>query len=150
MLTEKYPSTKFSKISFVKTIDDLLDCFCYIVVVRFKNIESKYENSFISENKCKKIKNACYDNGRIICADEIEIVLTDVDFKFIYDTHNIESYEFLEVYWSKKDYLPKEYIEFILDKYKKKTEYKNVEGKEVLYNLEKQKYNSLYRNDGDE
>ena len=31
-----------------------------------------------------------FDNGRIISADELEIVLTDVDFYFLLDSYKIE------------------------------------------------------------
>lgn len=50
----------------------------------------------------------------------------------------------MESYFSKYDYLPKEFIDFILEKYVKKTEYKDVAGKEVEYALEKAKFNALY------
>ena len=56
----------------------------------------------------------------------------------------IKSAEIVEAYYSKYDYLPIDFIKFILEKYVVKTEYKGVEGKEVEYNLEKQKFNSLY------
>lgn len=95
-------------------------------------------------SKCTRIVKGRYDNGRVIGAEELEIVLTDIDLKFIFDTHEIESYEFLEVYWAYKDYLPIEYIKFTLDKYENKTKYKNVEGKEIEYALEKASFNSLY------
>ena len=89
------------------------------------------------------IKNAKYDNGRIISADEIEITLTDIDFKFIRDTY-VCNYEILECYWANKNYLPKQFINFCLDKYVNKTKFKNVEGMEVAYSKEKNKFNSLY------
>ena len=54
------------------------------------------------------------------------------------------NYEILESYFARYDYLPKEFIEFILEKYVLKTQYKNVDGKEVEYALEKAKFNSLY------
>lgn len=81
--------------------------------------------------------------GRIISAEEIEIVLTDYDFKFILETYSCE-YEILESYFSIYEYLPKTFIDFILDKYITKTEFKGVKGKEIIYNLEKAKFNSLY------
>ena len=55
--------------------------------------------------------------------------------------HIVDKYEFNEVYWSRKDYLPKELLEFILEKYENKTKFKGVEGKEVEYALEKGKFN---------
>ena len=143
MLTEKYPSSEFKKCN-VKTIDGILECFCYLVRVKFYKLQCKYYNNFISYSKCKDILNGKYDNGRVIGADELEIVLTDIDLKFIFDTYEFEKYEFIEVYWSKKDYLPIDFMFFILEKYINKTELKNVKGKELEYMLEKNKFNALY------
>ena len=143
LVTEKYPSTEFKPCK-IKCVVDMLDCFAYLVKVKFCGISSKYYNNFISKSKCIYIKGGKYDNGRIMKADEIEIVLTDIDFKFICDTHNIESYEIEEAYYSVYSYLPKLFINFVLDKYVKKTEYKGVKGKELEYSKEKNKFNSLY------
>ena len=143
MVTHKFPATEFRQINVTK-FEQLKECFAYLIRVKFKNIKSKYYNNFISQSKCDRIYKGKYDNGRIIGADEIEITLTDVDLRFIFETYTFEEYEFLEVYYSIYEYLPKQFIEFILEKYVKKTEYKNVEGKEVEYALEKAKFNSLY------
>lgn len=143
MLTEKYPASEFRKIG-VKKIEQMKSCFAYIVHVKFTNIKCKYYNNFISQSKCKKIYKGRYDNGRVMGAEELEIVLTDVDLKLIFETYEFESYEFLECYYSIYDYLPKQFLEFILEKYINKTKFKNVEGKEVEYTLEKAKFNSLY------
>lgn len=143
MLTEKYPAAEFRKIGVTK-IEQMKSCFAYIVHVKFTNIKCKYYNNFISQSKCKKIYKGRYDNGRVMGAEELEIVLTDVDLKFIFETYEFESYEFLECYYSIYDYLPKQFLEFILEKYINKTKFKNVEGKEVEYALEKAKFNSLY------
>ena len=124
--------------------------FAYLLVVRFKNIKCKYFNTFISRSKCTTIKNSVDDNGRIMQADEITITLTDIDFRFILDTHKdiyedkpVE-YEILECYYSSYNYLPKQFIEFVLQKYVDKTKYKNVDGKEVEYAIAKGLFNSLY------
>ena len=85
--------------------------------------------NFISYSKCESITSGRYDNGRVIGADELEIVLTDIDLKFIFESYKFDSYEFIEVYWANKSYLPIEYINFILEKYENKTKYKNVERK---------------------
>ena len=143
MLTEKYPASEFRKIGVTK-IEQMKSCFAYIVHVKFTNIKCKYYNNFISQSKCKKIYKGRYDNGRVMGAEELEIVLTDVDLKLIFETYKFESYEFLECYYSIYDYLPKQFLEFILEKYVNKTKFKNVEGKEVEYALEKAKFNSLY------
>ena len=143
MVTEKFPASEFKKCN-VKKIEQILPCFAYLVRVKFYNIKCKYYNNFISYSKCKDILNGRYDNGRVISADELEIVLTDIDLKFIFETYSFDNYEFIEVYWSKYDYLPIDYIHFILDKYIKKTELKGVKDKEIEYMLEKNKFNALY------
>lgn len=122
----------------------MVDKFAYILVVEFHNIKCKYFNNFISASKCSKLNKAIYDNGRIIEAESITITLTDIDFYFILDTYKYESYEIQECYYSLYDYLPKTFIEFTLEKYVNKTAYKNVEGMEVEYAKEKNKFNSLY------
>ena len=142
MCSYKFPSTEFKKCD-IKTKDDMIPSFAYLLHIEFKNVKSKYYNSFISASKCMNLRGAKYDNGRIISADSFEMILTDIDFKLYLDSYNCE-YKIIESYYSVYNYLPRDFILFILDKYKKKTEYKNVEGKEIEYNLEKQKFNSLY------
>lgn len=143
LVTHKYPATEFKKCN-IKNVTQMSNRFAYLLVVRFKNIKSKYYNNFISASKCRNIKGARYDNGRIMYADSFEITLTDVDFRFILESHTYEEYEIIESYFSLYDYLPKTFIEFVLKKYVIKTQYKDVKGKELEYMLEKNKYNALY------
>ena len=143
MCTHKFPMTEFKKCNIVKK-EQMIKTFAYLLNVRFYNIECKYYNNFISQNKCTRIKGAKFDNGRIIYAQELEIIITDVDFYFLMKAYKMSKYEILECYFARYDYLPKEFIDFILKKYIIKTEYKDVAGKEVEYALEKAKFNSLY------
>lgn len=143
MISERYPLNEFRKIN-LKDVNKMQDCFAYLVHIKFTNIKCKYYNNFISQSKCVRILKGCYDNGRVISADELEIVLTDIDLKFIMNTYTYDSYEIIESYYAVYEYLPKQFIEFILDKYLDKTSFKNVEGKEVEYAISKAKFNSLY------
>lgn len=149
LVTHKYPSTEFKKCNITRA-ERMSTRFAYLLVVKFKNIKCKYFNTFISRSKCTSIKNSVDDNGRVMQAEELTITLTDVDFRFILDTHKdiyenkpVE-YEILECYYSSYNYLPKQFIEFVLQKYIDKTKYKNVEGKEVEYAIAKALFNSLY------
>ena len=143
MTTFKFPMREFRKCK-ITNISQVLDRFAYLIKVRFYNIKCNYYNNFISLSKVNEVKNGRYDNGRIISAEYIEMTVTDVDLKFIFKTHTIEKYEFVECYFSRYDYLPKEFINFVLECYENKTKYKNVEGEEVRYNIEKQFVNSMY------
>ena len=142
MTTYMYPSTEFKR-CFIKTYEEMSRRLAYLLVIKFKNIRCKYFNNFISLSKCRNIKNGKYDNGRVMSADELELTITDVDFRLIMDTYEFE-YEILESYFSLYKFLPKDLINFILDKYIKKTEYKDVKGKELEYSLEKAKFNAIY------
>ena len=143
MVTHKYPSTKFKRCN-IRRVEDFNNRFAYLIVVRFKNIKSKYYNNFISQSKCRSLRGAKYDNGRVMEAEELIIVLTDVDLKIILESYECSSYEFEECYYSVYDYLPKRFINFVLDKYVLKTQYKGVVGKEIEYNRQKGLFNSLY------
>lgn len=142
LVSFKYPSSEFKRCYITKR-EEMSKRFAYLLVVKFKNIKCKYFNNFISQSKCREIKGGKYDNGRVMYADELEITLTDIDFYFILDTHKCK-YEIKEIYYANYNYLPKQFINFVLDKYVIKTEYKDVEGKEIEYNREKAKFNSLY------
>lgn len=142
LVSHRYPSTRFTKCN-LKKAEYISNGFAYLLVVKFTNVECKFYNNFISQSKCRNIKGGKYDNGRIIKADELEITLTDIDFKLILDTYKCE-YEILESYYSKYNYLPKQFINFVLEKYVNKTEYKGVAGKEINYQKEKNKFNALY------
>ena len=142
LVTQKYPNSEFQK-CFIKKREQMSKGLCYLLVVKFRNVKCKYFNNFISASKCRNLRGAKYDNGRLISASEFEMTLTDIDFYFYLDTYDLE-YEILECYCSSKNYLPKTLIEFILDKYVGKTELKGVEGKEMEYGRIKGMYNSIY------
>ena len=143
LVTCKFPMKAFQQ-CYLKTREEMLDEYAYLLRVKFKNIKCKYYNNFISASKCSWIVGGRIDNGRIIRAKEITITLTDIDFKFILDTYECESYEITQSFCALYNYLPSKFINFILDKYVNKTKFKNVKGKELEYAKEKNKFNALY------
>lgn len=142
LVTQKYPNSEFRPCK-IRRREDMSKRLAYLLVVKFKNVKCKYYNNFISASKCRNLRGAKYDNGRLISAAEFEMTLTDIDFYFYLDTYDLE-YEILECYYSSMSYLPKTLIEFILDKYVGKTELKGVEGREMEYGRIKGMYNSIY------
>lgn len=143
MVTSKFPMSEFKECH-IKTVDDMIEKYAYLLKVTFHNLKCKYYNNFISASKCENIVGALFDNGRIVSAKEVTITLTDIDFRFFLDVYTIESYEINESYYAIYKYLPKKFINFILEKYVNKTKFKNVKGKELDYVKEKNKFNSLY------
>ena len=143
MVTHKFPMSKF-RLCKAKKVEDFYDDFAYLVRVRFKNIISKYHNTFISKSKCIEVEKTVMDNGRIIEAKEVELICTDIDLRLYLDTYDMDSYEIEECYCATYRYLPKTLINFILDKYIKKTKYKNDPEHELEYASEKAKFNAIY------
>ena len=143
MVAYKYPMTKFREVNLTR-IEDMREGFAYLVKITFKNMHSKYCNNFISKSKCVNVLEPIEDNGRILTAEELTIVLTDVDLRVITKAYSYDEYIIEECYYSVYKYLPKEFINFILDKYEKKTKYKNDKEHELEYSKEKSLFNSLY------
>ena len=142
LLVEKYPSTKFRK-SNITNLDDMLPMFAYLIKIRLTDISSLQFNTFISKNKCLTIKGGTYDNGRVIKAKHLEMVITDVDWQYIKKSYKF-NYEILECWYSIYDYLPKPIINFILDMYKEKTQLKGIEEQADKYARIKAMFNSVY------
>ena len=142
LVTQKYPNSEFRPCR-IKRREEMSKRLAYLLVVKFKNVKCKYYNNFISASKCRNLRGAKYDNGRLISASEFEMTLTDIDFYFYLDTYDLE-YEILECYYSSMSYLPKTLIEFILDKYVGKTELKGIPEREMEYGRIKGMYNSIY------
>ena len=142
MTTHKFPGTEFKKCRLTR-FEDMYKNFAYLLHIRFTNVRTKFYNNFISSSKCMHLRGASYDNGRLISAESFEMVITDVDFRIYMMSYDFE-YEIIESYFSLYKYLPIQLINFTLDKYVNKTQYKGVEGKEIEYNLEKQKFNAIY------
>lgn len=121
----------------------MLPIFAYLIKIKMTNVETNQFNNFLSKNKCQKIIGGKYDNGRIIKAKELETVITDVDYQYIKKSYSFD-YEVQEIYCAIYDYLPKQFIKFVLEKYVEKTKLKNVEGQEYAYSRSKALFNALY------
>lgn len=147
MCAFKYPSEAFYKIP----VDDLKkypdDDYAKLISVTFYQIESKLYNHYIPFNKCDSVRLGYYgavDNGRLIKADMIHLTCTEIDYQIIKACYDVGFEEIDEVYISEKKYLPKYFIEFILDLYGDKTKLKGIQEKKQFYNRRKQILNSCF------
>lgn len=145
MVCEKYPSTPWIYTGEHEIPNEInFDTYAYIFVLSFKNIESISFNTYIQASKVKG-KGLYFDNGRILHADYIEeITITEQDYITIKNNYEWEEMEVKRVYRSRKDYLPKPWVKYILELYNNKTKYKNVEGYEDIYTQSKQYINSQF------
>lgn len=147
MLSEKYPMSKPFKVTIKDENDfrDTINAFCCMFDCTFSNIRSKvsFEN-YISVSRCSKIEHFVLNNGRVVEADTLKITVTEQDFFTIAELYEWDYIEVSNFNCFYKDYLPKDFVNTILELYKDKTELKGVEGKEVEYLVSKSMINSCY------
>ena len=124
--------------------DATFENYAFIFKVRFKNIYSTNINTYIQRSKCWELSGAIKDNGRIVSADSLAITINEYDWMIIKDHYKWDSIELIDSWYSKKDYLPKELIEYILQLFGDKTSLKDVEGQEEIYTKAKQFINALF------
>jgi len=120
--------------------------FLYDVELRDRYIPVPY----IPIAKCMSIRypedirrGLCFDNGRILQADFLEMCITDIDYKIIIQQYKCRV-EVLEMYTCWYDYLPRPIRELNIEYFKKKTELKGVDGQELYYFKNKELLNSIY------
>lgn len=147
MITEMYPMSKGEQVV-IKSLDELeknISTYACIFEIAFNNIESNimYEH-YLSKSKCRNTVNLVEENGRVICADYLEITITELDFKIIKDCYSFDEVKIGTFYRYSKQYLPTNFVKAILKLYKDKTELKGVEGMEVEYLRSKGMLNSCY------
>lgn len=144
MLSEKYPQSPWVKshVSDFKNLDT--KNFCYILDITFTNLNSKTYNHFLSRSKCYNLYKCVTDNGRIVSAERVRVFCTNVDLDIIRKTYKFTDYKINKAVRSKLGYLDRDFLLKILELYGLKTKLKNVAGKNLDYQLSKQKLNSLY------
>ena len=147
----KFPVSKFEeeKCYDIDYLSELIEIHKKAVLMKvvFYNIEIKGAEigcPYIPYDKCTYTNNEIRDNGRILTADELEITITDVDWKIIINEYNFEHIEILELYSARYAYLPYKLISVLLKYYQNKTELKHVKGYELLYALNKALLNAIY------
>lgn len=148
MLTKKYPSGKFLKgeLKTEKELEHYNNRYCTVGRYFFSNIRLKKNVviPYISFSKCQKCINSKQYNGRVLSADYVVTALTNVDYNIVskqydYDTISVEEY-----YYCRKDYLPAEIREQIIQYYITKCRYKGDAAKKYEYQKDKGKLNSIF------
>lgn len=154
IMSQKYPASAFQKVR-----EDLLADYDFIEFCRkercciFKVIISDFkvkENCtipYLSVSKCLKISNKNYsvDNGRILSSDLLELYCNELDLEIIESQlEDIAGISIEEMYTAKKDYLPLEIRELCLEFFEKKTQLKDIDGKEYEYAKSKNLLNAIY------
>lgn len=145
MVCEKYPIKPWAYTG-KKELPDIstFDNYAYIIELKLYNVISTSYNTYIQAAKVLESRGCRFDNGRILKADYMKLMITEQDYLTIMENYTWDDMEVIHVWKSRKDYLPKEFIEYILQLYHNKTTLKGVEGQEDLYQQSKQYINSMF------
>lgn len=147
MLSEKYPMEKFAPLDHDVSPEYILrnaDRYAFIfklVMLRPELKDKMIPMPALQVSKCTKTINMIEDNGRILQSEYAEIYTNETDLRIIHEQYQYKAV-CTEVYFAKKDYLPRWFTDYVYQCYKDKCELKN--GDPVLYSIAKAKLNSLY------
>lgn len=144
MATKYYPTGKPVKIqNELSTFLSVAKNHCVIAHIKIYDIILKRLSpiSPISFHKCISVENVKKDNGKIWSADNIEIMVTELDLEYIMETYDYSSIKILYAESYKRITLPDYIIEPVLDGFIEK---EKLEKNTSEYLLAKQKPNSGY------
>ena len=137
----KYPYNKWCYYGRQLPDPETFEYRAYIIKLHFIGLQCISWNSYISSAKSRG-RNMLYDNGRVLCADELWITVTEQDYITICNNYKWESIESEGTWICHKRYLPTIFIDYVLQLYEDKTELKGVDP--VRYAISKQYINSLF------
>ena len=160
MVQCKFPMTPFQSIRRAPDFEKYVNDYACILDVTFHDLIVKNLDSipYIPKAHCtgfpkfkkgeKEIKDTweatefCSDNGRVLKASELSMVITDIDYKIIKDTYEWSSVECRVCLISEYKYLPDELRLLILKQYYDKTTLKDSDP--YLYMKQKNKFNANF------
>lgn len=143
-LAYKFPASDFHPEHDATKYDFHLATHACLFRVRMSNVQPLIIAEHpLSESHCRALKNATVDNGRIVSAEYLETTLNEVDLQVIrrYYQADIDIFDFHYAY---KRYLPREFVETLLELYEEKTRLKDIPEREEDYMLAKNKFNAAY------
>lgn len=143
----QYPMSMFTELDNIDTMGELeaiLDGNCAIIDIEFHDVETRYPFPITSESRTISTSFPLVDNGRIFSAESMRVLITEVDYWSLKRCYSFEGVTIYSVHVARSDYLPKQFVEPILDLYRTKTIMKGVSGQETVYRIAKENINSVY------
>ena len=147
MISQLFPMSKGELITLKskKEFDETLKHYHAIFMATFYNIDETFiYDHYISISKCIEKENFIADNGRLVKADKITILLTNIDYEIIKKTYKWQKLTIRNFRRYKRGLLPRDFILSILNLYEKKTTLKDIEEKIIEYQQSKENINGCY------
>lgn len=148
MVLEKFPMGKAEKFSDGVNESELMELLltrCCLFDIEIWGLMPKlFHEHPISRYKCPICENAIVDNGRIVMAEHIVTTITEQDFFTYSEFYTWDKIEIKNMRTYQKNYLPKNFVQAVLNLYEKKTVLKDVDGEEINYMISKNMINAAY------
>lgn len=145
---DNYPVSKFAKkeIHSESELQGLCNNYAVYFIAEFENIKNKTLHSIESRNKIIDFsKDAVFDNGRLVKASYIKVMLTDIDYAIYKMFYEWESIEVTFCKYAKRGKLPNYLLLTLTKEYSKKATLKKQGKQETTdYMISKQKVNSFF------
>lgn len=150
LVRERFPMSspeEIRKIRSLEELESLCNLYACFFQIEFHDLKCIKNNEHpISASKCYNKFYVYEDNGRVVQAAQVSMTITEQDYWIIkkyytWDTHQTRIGKFWRM---RKDYLPAELINAILDLYSRKTRLKGVDGMEAEYMHSKQLLNACF------
>lgn len=148
MVLEKFPMAKaeyiYNGINESELMELLITRCCLFDIEIWGLMPKLFHEHPISRYKCPVCENAIVDNGRIVMAEHIITTITEQDFFVYTEFYTWDRIEIKNLRTYQKNYLPKNFVQSVLNLYEKKTVLKDVEGEEINYMISKNMINAAY------
>lgn len=130
-----------------KTVEFLLrGGYALLLQVKLSNVSLRYDywgSPYIAKHKCREISGGVFDNGRVLSADYLSTVITDIDLEIIKEQYKCDI-EYIDIRFSHYGFLPDEIRDEVRSFFTGKTELKGIEEEKEEYNNSKALLNSIY------
>lgn len=129
----------------MQELTTIMKSYCVVMDITIEGLKSSfpYEHT-LSVSKCSELEVYEEDNGRLISAKKLRIVITEVDYECLSHFYRWDKVIFNDGYKYIRGYLPKPIIERTITYYEGKTTLKGVEGEEGNYARLKTLVNSIF------
>lgn len=114
MVVGKMPMTTWEYVAKKIPDDSRFDDYAYKMHLIFKDLRSELQNTYIPFSHCECVLPVL-DNGRVRKAKQCELWCTEQDWQIIKQAYSWSSVEVVEMWEARKDYLPKKFVEYVLD-----------------------------------
>lgn len=145
MVLDDFPMTAFRTIRpSLENFDSVISEKACLIDITFYKIRmcSTQIIPYISLSKCTGYKNVRIDNGRVLSADSISCVITDIDFKIIASMYDFEDIQLRGLHVSEYGKLNNEFRELLMEYFTEKCRLEG--GDPYLYAKFKNKVNAFF------